>query len=89
VILIISERIKTTVCDVLSRVTLIGDDIYRFDDDLSLMEFGLDSYQLITVIIEIETLHGIKFSDEQLIANNFNTINNIIASIKEALNEKL
>lgn len=51
----------------------------KIDDDL--IDFGLDSLKLMYIVISIECEFSVKFDDDELIANRFNTIQKIYDQI--------
>lgn len=46
-----------------------------YDDDLR--DFGMDSVNCISIIVEIEDFYEFEFADEDLIIENFMTINRL------------
>lgn len=64
---------------VLSNAMLEAGKPLRNDDNL--MEIGLDSLEMIRIIVAIEREFDFEFSDEDLVISNFSTIGNIAESI--------
>lgn len=78
-------EIEKTVLDTLSKKTVIGDEIYNTDKDENLLQNGMDSFQMMNSIVEIEKELNFIFSDEDLLTANFSTINAIIETINNVL----
>ncbi|WP_395025497.1 phosphopantetheine-binding protein [Robinsoniella sp.] len=78
-------EIEKTVLDTLSKKTVIGDEIYNTDKDENLLQNGMDSFQMMNSIVEIEKELNFIFSDEDLLTANFSTINAIIETINDVL----
>lgn len=70
------ERIKNIV---LSNAILELSEELGNDDNL--LDIGLDSLQMIRIIVAIEREFDFEFSDEDLVISNFSTIGNIAESI--------
>ncbi|MNW51526.1 acyl carrier protein [compost metagenome] len=58
-------------------------------NDEDLVSIGLDSLKTINLIVQLEEIYGIEFDDEELIFENFSSINVIAEHItnKFSLNE--
>lgn len=77
--------IKSIVCDVIASITVIGEKIYQLDGDANLLDAGLDSFQLMNIIVELENRFNIVFRDEDLIIIRFQSIREICSSLAEVL----
>lgn len=51
----------------------------------NLDEIGMSSMNAIQLIVELETLYNIEFEDSELLFENFNTVEKIIAKVQEKL----
>ncbi len=58
-------------------------DITNIDQDDELIEYGLDSLNLVKVILAIEERYNIEFSEEELEFENFSTLKRIINIIEK------
>lgn len=56
-----------------------------FDTNTSLKEMGLDSMDIMKLIVELEELFNITFDDDELIMDNFKTVDNITTRISNHL----
>ncbi|MCM3749539.1 acyl carrier protein [Paenibacillus pasadenensis] len=72
----ITKAVSRKVQKTLGAASPIG-----LSEDLTL--YGIDSFQLIQIIVEMEHEHNLSFDDNQLILENFNTIENIALHLKE------
>jgi len=71
----IENRIRNVIKDAVELTTPI--EQVGINEDL--MQLGLDSINSIKVIVAIEMEFGFEFDDEDLTADNFRTINNLIS----------
>lgn len=78
-------NIKKIVSDVIARKTMIGETVYCLDENQNLLNAGLDSFQLMNVIVELESRLNIVFKDEDLIIIRFQNLKEICDSIQEVL----
>ena len=58
-------------------------DITNIDQDDELIEYGLDSLNLVKVVLAIEERYNIEFSEEELEFENFSTLKRIINIIEK------
>lgn len=79
------ENIRNVVCDVIATITVIGEEIYQMGEEANLLDAGLDSFQLMNIIVELENRFNIVFRDEDLIIVRFQNIKEICASLAEVL----
>jgi acyl carrier protein len=74
-----NENIKTTIRQFIVKNFLFGDDDNEFRDDDSFLEKGIvDSTGILELIEYIEDQFKIKTEDEELIPDNFDSINNVV-----------
>lgn len=78
-------KIKGIVCDVIATITTIGKDIYELSEDSNLLDAGLDSFQIMNIIVELENRLNIVFRDEDLIIIHFQSIKEICVSLTGVL----
>lgn len=78
-------NIKKVVSDVIAQKTMIGEAVYDLDENQNLLNAGLDSFQLMNVIVELESRLNIVFKDEDLIIIRFQNLKEICDSIQEVL----
>jgi len=60
-----------------------GDDIS--DDDSLLAKGIVDSTGVLELVAYLEETHGLQVSDQELVADNFDSINKLVAFIKSKL----
>jgi acyl carrier protein len=62
---------------------LAGDETRKFADDDSFLEGGLiDSTGVLELVLFVEETFGIKVEDEELIPDNFDSVNRIVEFAK-------
>lgn len=69
---------------ILQNAKMIDKDEIVFLDGMSLEEqFGLDSLQMVEIIVEIETQFGVEFNYEHLsdVLKNYGNLKNFLASL--------
>lgn len=67
----LNEKIMELVLNCLDN----NDKKISYDDDLR--EFGMDSVNCISIIVEIEDFYHFEFADEDLVIENFMTVNRL------------
>ena len=72
-----NERIKECLRDALGS-ELVYLDISRIQSSDSLIKLGLDSLNVIKLIVAIEDAFGIEFEDEDISIDNWSSIDSII-----------
>ena len=78
-----NDEILIGINKVLSDLNKI--EIEEIEVDENLMEIGINSLDLIKVIINLEKYFNIKFDSNLLGVNNFNSINKIISQIETSV----
>lgn len=73
--------IKTKILDAFARVGFLVDD-----ENIPLNEYIPDSLGFVTLVLELEDTFGITFPNELLTMESFNTIENLVAIISDAIN---
>jgi len=63
-----------------------SNDILENDTNI-IEELGIDSINMITLVVKIEEMLGLEIPDEALIMENFSTINKICEQIKIIVNK--
>ncbi|MEF2965947.1 phosphopantetheine-binding protein [Paenibacillus sp. M1] len=71
----------TKIMDVLCENTSLGDKVYLLKENDNLFEHGLDSFQMMRVIVGLERSLNFVFKDEDLLVVNFSTIESIVNSV--------
>ena len=77
--------INEIINSVIAEKTVLKEQVYELNDTVNLLEVGLDSFQLMNVIVELENRLDITFLDEDLIVIKFQNLKQIYASIREVL----
>ena len=67
----LNEKIMELVLNCLDN----NDKKISYDDDLR--DFGMDSVNCISIIVEIEDFYHFEFADEDLVIENFMTVNRL------------
>ncbi|SCY95877.1 acyl carrier protein [Alkaliphilus peptidifermentans] len=80
-------EIKQVILKILSSNTEIGEKIHNIKEDESLLDYGMDSLQMMRTVVEIEKALDFKFCDEDLLTANFTSIGSILASVKSVLSD--
>ncbi|MFF2154439.1 acyl carrier protein [Paenibacillus chitinolyticus] len=74
---------QNIVIEKIHQVLQNNNDI-SFNDDLSYL--GMDSFNSVKLIVKLEEVFDITFDDEELLFENFSTINKILECVKSKLN---
>jgi acyl carrier protein len=61
---------------------ILGINTHNLDPEQRLIDVGLDSYGFVELITEIERTFDIVLNEEDILGNNFTSINKIVALIK-------
>lgn len=79
----INEKVKNIIC-----LTLEDDSYYdRLTDETNLVEdIGMDSIQIMQIVISIEIEFDIEFNDDELLIDNLAILKNLIRIILSRLN---
>lgn len=65
---------------------LFTDDASELEDDVSLLEKGvIDSTGIMELVFFLEEEWGIKVDDEEMIPENLDSVNNIVAFVEKKL----
>lgn len=56
-------------------------------DDVILTAYGIDSMKSVNLIIELEEIFNIEFEDDDMLFENFSTIQKIISMVSSRLTE--
>ena len=68
------------------RKNFLFDEAKRIDDDQSLLGSGVvDSTGILELISHLEGAYRLKFADSELVADNFDSVNRIIAFMSPKL----
>ena len=79
------DNTKELICSVIAEKTVLKEHVYELDEEANLFLTGLDSFQLMNVIVELERRLEINFKDEELIVIRFQNLKEIYESICEVL----
>ncbi|WP_405847042.1 phosphopantetheine-binding protein [Streptomyces sp. NBC_01518] len=69
---------------ILSDPGVLGEAAWNIDGAAELQSLGLNSMQLVQILVDIEELFGVEIPDELLAAGTFRTIESIVAAVKSA-----
>lgn len=78
-------NIREVVCKIIMKATVLGEGVYQLQGTENILDLGIDSFQLMNVIVELENELNIEFRDEDLIIIKFQNLNEICNSIQEVL----
>ena len=79
------EELRATVQQFI-RKNFIFDDKMQFGDDQSLLRTGIvDSTGILELIAFLEVTFNVKFADNELVADNFDSLNKIISFMTKKL----
>ena len=70
-----SEKIHERIHELV--IKCINSEAEKINYDEDLREHGMDSVNCIAIIVEIEDLYNFEFADEDLVIENFMTINKL------------
>jgi acyl carrier protein len=75
----VEERIRSYIAESI----LFSDDGYRYSDDASFLEEGIvDSMGIMELVMFVEEGFGISVEDEELVPDNFDSVNKLAAYIQ-------
>lgn len=75
---------KDKILQILSEVLKVEEnELMQFDENVELMYWGLDSLNAIEVIVMLEDSFNISIDDEDLLIDNINTVNKLIALVEK------
>lgn len=77
------EDIYLSVCDILEENFELTVDVRNIGIEENLMDYGLDSIGMIKIVLAIEEYCKISIPDEDLLIDNFLSINRIVKYIGE------
>ena len=72
----------------LKKLKEILESEQQIDGDMDLVHYGLDSLKTIAFIVELEKQLGNSFDDDELLLENFSTINQIEKRVTEKCMQK-
>ncbi|MCQ1531097.1 acyl carrier protein [Lutispora saccharofermentans] len=78
-------EVRPIICDIINSNTVIGDRIYNLDENENLLDQGIDSLQMMRVIVTLEQALKFEFRDEDLLMINFSNISSMESCIKTIL----
>ncbi len=81
-------EIRSIIYDIINSNTVIGDRIYNIDENENLLDQGIDSLQMMHVIVALEQALKFEFRDEDLLMINFSNISSMESCIRNILVDK-
>ncbi|WP_052497729.1 MULTISPECIES: acyl carrier protein [Bacillus] len=81
-----NQFIEEKITQIVREVLETNDEINK---QLELSELGMDSLASINLIVELEDAFDIVFNDNELLFENFSTIENIIKQIEKLQKNKI
>lgn len=78
-----SENTYLQIYDILKSNFEFTKDVQQIMPEDNLMDFGLDSISMVKVVVIIEEIYNISIPDEDLLFENFNSIEKITQYIQE------
>lgn len=82
-----NQELYNIVYQLISTNFEFSQEIKNIQNDDNLMELGLDSIGMVKIVLGIEEMCGITIPDEDLIFDNFSSIEKIVKYIEEIKNE--
>ena len=83
------NRLTYDNASIFSQITAKLQDILEVQEEIPVDEelnnWGLDSIRSVSLIVELEELYQIAFDDDELLYENFSTIEKIIARVEGKL----
>jgi len=79
--MILQSDIRQIICNELEIESVLA----KFDEDDNLLELGLDSLNVIKLVVAFETKYNIEFPDEYLSVNNMSSLASIHKTIIKVL----
>jgi acyl carrier protein len=82
-------KIKEEVINIITSIFVDNKEFIKREmkDETSLEAYGIDSFQFINLIVEIEKAFSIEIPDELLSFEKLDTISSIVKCIEELVNE--
>ena len=80
----LSNTIEIMIKHQIKQMLVIPEIEFTVEDNLSDLGFG--SIRVLQLVVELEQLFDITFEDEDLLCENFSTINKISSCVKDVLN---
>lgn len=81
-----TTNIRDKVIDMLKEVLAgEGGDITELGPDDDLSAFGINSVTFIRLVLALEMEFGVSWDDEELVYDNFLTVNNIIQYVESSM----
>ncbi len=79
------NEIEKKVRLILKEHTVLKKPVDQIESGEDLVRWGMNSINVIKLIVAVEEEFGFQFDDEELTGNKMHTIENIVAYIKEKL----
>lgn len=85
------EKLKEKVTELIKKIIIeIGkytneEQEFVIDDNQDLVTVGMDSLSFIKLLVQIEIEFEIEFEDEELLMENFQTVNTIVSLLGEKI----
>lgn len=76
------KTIKAKIRDILDQMNILSIPINDLENDDYLLNYGLRSINIVLFIKSLEQKFGFEFSDDDMILNNFKSINEIERLVK-------
>lgn len=76
------KTIKAKIRDILDHMNILSIPINDLENDDYLLNYGLRSINIVLFIKSLEQKFGFEFSDDDMILNNFKSINEIERLVK-------
>ncbi|MBS5934200.1 MAG: hypothetical protein KIC94_15180 [Clostridiales bacterium] len=77
------KTIKEKIRDILDHMDILSIPINDLENDDYLLNYGLRSINIVLFIKSLEQKFGFEFSDDDMILNNFKSINEIERLVKK------
>lgn len=81
------EEIEKSLRKIIKEVLELSKPVEEICNDDDLSELGMNSITAIELVVEVEEKYDFEFNDEDLLVDNFKTINRLVSYIEKRITE--
>lgn len=81
------EEIEKSLRKIIKKVVELSKSVEEIGNDDDLTELGMNSITAIELVVEVEEKYNFEFNDEDLLVDNFKTINRLVSYIEKRITE--
>ena len=79
-------NVKQQIRSYVAESLFFSSDDYALDDDMSFLDEGVvDSTGVVELVLFVEENFGIEVDDDEIVPDNFDSVNNLVAYIERKL----